>query len=161
MLRKMLRIGRKKVATGAESTASSSTSGAEAEGAEEDRDETEEEGEMFRETWIAWLRRTAQAVHEHVDEGKVTDWVVEQRRRKWRWAGHVARRTDGRWTKWMLSWEPVSGARAPGRPVTRWEDALVTFMRGRGRWSEVAKDRHLWRGLEDQFANDGFEKRAE
>ena len=86
--------------------------------------------------------------------GKVVDWVEEQRRRKWRWAGHIARRTDGRWTKWMLSWQPGRGQRGQGRPVTRWEDALVEFMRGRGRWVDVAQDRKGskgWQALEEEF----------
>ena len=38
---------------------------------------------------------------------------------------------------------------------------MVNFMRGKGRWYEVAKDRERWWDLEDQFANEGFEQGAE
>lgn len=82
------------------------------------------------------------------------DWVIEQRRRKWRWVGHVARRKDGRWSNWLLTWIPVRGGRARGRPVTRWEDVLVQFMRrkGAGLWRELAQGRDAWGQMEDEFA---------
>ena len=121
---------------------------------EEESTESGEEGagaEYNLETWMEWLQRTARLTDNCVSDGKVVDWVKEQRRRKWRWAGHVARRDDGRGTSWMISWEPVRGQRAPGRPVTRWEDALVYFTQGKGRWTKLAQDRELWRALEDGF----------
>ena len=52
----------------------------------------------------------------------------------------------------MLNWQPVFGARAPGRPVTRWEDSLVVFMHGRGQWQDVAQDSKQWKELENEFA---------
>ena len=33
---------------------------------------------------------------------------------KWRWAGHVMRRTDGRWTKRITDWYPRLGSRKRG-----------------------------------------------
>ena len=60
----------------------------------------------------------------------------------------------------MISWEPVRGQRAPGRPVTRWEDALVRFTQDKGRWTELAKDRELWRALEEGFVGQGEETGA-
>ena len=125
----------------------------------EERGDGEEdvESEEFEESWIEWMRRTARVVDEHVCKGKLVDWVQEQRRRKWRWAGHVARRRDGRWTRWMLGWQPVRGFRAPGRPVTRWEDSLVNFMRGRGQsWLELAEDREASGALEDDYVKSGL-----
>ena len=51
------------------------------------------------ETWVEWIQRaTGKAVHE-ARKANVADWVEEQRKRKWRWAGHVIRRADGRWSK--------------------------------------------------------------
>ncbi len=88
-----------------------------------------------------------------------TDYTipVEQRRRKWRWAGHVARRDDGRWTRWMLGWEPVGRYRTPGRPVARWEDSLTNFMRGREQsWRALAQDREDWAALEEEFVKSGI-----
>ncbi|GJQ77305.1 hypothetical protein Trydic_g20725 [Trypoxylus dichotomus] len=42
---------------------------------------------------------------------------------KWNWAGHVARLTDGRWTKRILQWRPRSEAyRSRGRcEKSRWK----------------------------------------
>ena len=34
---------------------------------------------------VFWLKRTARAVGACVEDGKVVDWVEEQRRRKWKW----------------------------------------------------------------------------
>ena len=143
-------------------TTDSSTEEEEEEGEEEEGPHGREEAQAVeedddREGWIEWLRRTAEVVHGYTIEGKVVDWVVEQRRRKWRWAGHVARRKDGRWTRWMLDWQPLRGIRAPGRPVTRWEDSLVNFMRGRGQsWVQLAEDRDAWAALEDEYVKAGF-----
>ena len=109
------------------------------------------------EGWIDWLKRTAKIIDDEIDRGRLVDWVQEQRRRKWRWAVHVARRDDGRWTRWMLGWVPVGGVRAPGRPVTRWEDSLNRFMQGRDKsWLALAQDREAWASLEDEFAKAGI-----
>ncbi|CAH2234748.1 jg20975 [Pararge aegeria aegeria] len=43
---------------------------------------------------------------------------------KWQWAGHIARRTDGRWGLKVLEWRPRNGKRSVGRPPTRWTDDI-------------------------------------
>ena len=55
----------------------------------------EDEGNV-KESWVEWLQRTARNVEGAMEKGKVMDWVAEQRRRKWRWARRVKRRTDNR-----------------------------------------------------------------
>ncbi|KAI8437485.1 hypothetical protein MSG28_011804 [Choristoneura fumiferana] len=55
----------------------------------------------------------------------VTDIARRIARLKWQWAGHIARRTDGRWCQEVLEWRPRTGRRAVGRPPTRWSDDLV------------------------------------
>lgn len=91
---------------------------------------------------MEWIRRATKEAGEAATRAKVVDWVEEQRRRKWRWAGHVARRTDGRWSTTMMDWGPVKGARRPGRLMTRWEDPLVRFAQEKGfSWRELAKNR--------------------
>ena len=50
------------------------------------------------ESWIEWLKRTAGSLDFKIKKGAVSDWVVEQRRRKWRWAGHIVRMKGLRWT---------------------------------------------------------------
>ncbi|KAE9418603.1 hypothetical protein Angca_008030, partial [Angiostrongylus cantonensis] len=48
------------------------------------------------------------------DPGKYTS------RAKHRWAGHIMRRTDDRWSKRTVEWTPRKCKRPLGRPPTRW-----------------------------------------
>ena len=72
--------------------------------------------------------------------------------RKWRWAGHVLRRTDGRWTRRILHWIPYGGERRRGRPATRWEDSLEAYAREYAtKWEVLAQDRNVWAAWEGGF----------
>ena len=120
------------------------------EGQQEEAD-AEEEGEgegEGGETWVQWMIRTAGLADVALRRAKVADWVEEQKRLKWRWAGHVARREDGRWSRRLLDWAPTKGGRRVGRPARRWEDDLSAYKQN---WRELAQDRDVWAGLEDQF----------
>ena len=44
------------------------------------------EADGREESWQEWLQRTAGSLDAEVKKGAVADWVVEQRRKKWRWA---------------------------------------------------------------------------
>ncbi|CAH2263440.1 jg13904 [Pararge aegeria aegeria] len=44
---------------------------------------------------------------------------------KWRWAGHIARAKDGRWTEKILHWYPREDRRPRGRPRRRWSDDII------------------------------------
>ena len=55
----------------------------------------------------------------------VQDIVLETRRSKMRWAGHVARMKDNRWTSRIIDWYPREIRRRRGRPPTRWEDYIM------------------------------------
>ncbi|CAH2216892.1 jg8059 [Pararge aegeria aegeria] len=50
---------------------------------------------------------------------KVTDIAQRVAKQKWQWAGHIARRTDGRRGSKMLEWKPHTGKLSVGRPPTR------------------------------------------
>ena len=87
---------------------------------------------------------------------RVTDWVPEQARRKFLWAGHVARREDGRWDERLLNWLP-EGKRDRGHPKRRWSDVLDAyfyerFQLNRGKRVLYAGDRPTWKSLVDDFA---------
>ncbi|KAI8425468.1 hypothetical protein MSG28_007213 [Choristoneura fumiferana] len=56
---------------------------------------------------------------------RVTDIAKRISSLKWQWAGHIARRTDGRWGRKVLEWRPRIGKFSVGRPPTRWTDDLV------------------------------------
>ncbi|KAG7295429.1 hypothetical protein JYU34_019084 [Plutella xylostella] len=69
---------------------------------------------------------------------------------KWRWAGHLARTTDGRWSEKMLHWYPREARRPPGRPRRRWRDDLVSA--AGINWTQLAADRDQWRSMEEAYA---------
>ncbi|KAK6728894.1 hypothetical protein RB195_006138 [Necator americanus] len=83
---------------------------------------------------------------------------------KHRWAGHIMRRIDDRWTKRTLEWIPRNAKRPQGRPPTRWGDVFATRMdqlraqldtaqRPRQRhsrnlrtsWMTMARERNEWK----------------
>ena len=63
---------------------------------------------------------------------KVRDIIKFIKSNKWKWAGHVARMHDNRWTYQLTDWRPMDGTRARGRPLKRWRDELDAF------WQSVA-----------------------
>jgi hypothetical protein len=79
---------------------------------------------------------------------KVTDIARRIADLKWQWAGHIARRTDGRWLK-VLEWRPHTGRRSVGRPPTRWIDDLVKV--AGSHWMRAAQDRTSWRTLGEAY----------
>ena len=134
------------------STSTSSSSSGEEE-AEEEEEEEEEEDEETTESWTEWIQRVTTLAVDAARKAGVVDWVEEQRRREWRWAGHVSRRDDGRWSRRLLDWEPLGGRRSWGRPLIRWEDALCHFARTKGEtWNKVGRDKLEWASWEDEFA---------
>ncbi|CAH2086944.1 unnamed protein product [Euphydryas editha] len=75
---------------------------------------------------------------------KVADIAQRICKLKWQWAVHIARRTDGRWSRKVLEWRPRTlSAASDGRP----RDGQ-TRVAG-GRWMETALNRSLWRSMEE------------
>ncbi|CAH2259018.1 jg12605 [Pararge aegeria aegeria] len=72
---------------------------------------------------------------------------------KWRWAGHIQRCQDSRWTKIVTNWHPMDWKRRPGRPLKRWEDDIAKVA-GKT-WSTLARDRCQWKNMEDAFTAAG------
>ena len=60
------------------------------------------------------------------EKTKVKDIPVVKQQ-KWRWAGHVARMNDNRWTKRLTNWHPYNEKRSRKRPDTRWKDEIEKF----------------------------------
>jgi hypothetical protein len=83
------------------------------------------------------------------EQTKVIDIMDHIRGNKHRWAGHVCRRTDNRWTTRITEWCPRDHKRSRGRPKTRWRDELQDHI---GQlWSRTAKDRAGWRSCREGF----------
>ena len=74
-------------------------------------------------------------------------------RRQFRWAGKVARCTDGRWTKKVLTWS-VEGSRRQGRSEMRWTDGLNNLF-GEDyeniTWMTLADDMTFWNDFEESY----------
>lgn len=78
----------------------------------------------------------------------VDDIIQRITKQKWRWAGHIARMADGRWTKRLIEWRPRADKRSQGRPPTRWTDDLKRITTN---WIATAKNRENWRRLEEAY----------
>ncbi|CAH2236728.1 jg16968 [Pararge aegeria aegeria] len=50
---------------------------------------------------------------------RVTDIALRVAKLKLQWAGHIARRTDGRWGLKLLEWRPRTGKRLAPNEVDR------------------------------------------
>jgi len=76
------------------------------------------------------------------------------RKQKWRWAGHVARIKDNRWTYKVTFWYLSHMKRNRGRQMARWEDDINSFL-GTKNFARIASDRLEWERLQDTFAQFG------
>ena len=74
---------------------------------------------------------------------KVTDVLDNIYIAKRRWAGHVIRRNDERWTTRITNWRPRSHTRPRGRPPIRWSDPM-TKLYGES-WKRMARERQSWK----------------
>jgi len=120
------------------------------------------------ETWnltkkLTQKLRTAQRAQERImldiklKDRKTADWIREQtktrdlvqtiKKLKWRWAGHLARRHDNRWTVRTTKWTPRGFKRNRGRQKTRWRDEIEKTTKT-ANWYRTAQNREEWRKLE-------------
>ena len=74
------------------------------------------------------------------------DVVGEMYAAKRRWAGHVARQQDNRWTSRLTNWLPRDHKRPLGRPRTRWDEPMVILFGQR--WKQKAQERIFWRSVD-------------
>ena len=54
----------------------------------------------------------------------LTDVISTVAKKKWRWAGHIARMEHSRWTRRLLEWRPRANNRSRGRPPKQWIDDI-------------------------------------
>ena len=147
MLRRILGAARRKILN--------NSSGSSQEGDEQVEQVDEHEDGM--ENWIDWIKRVTGESEHYFGKAGGQDWVSLQRQRKWQWAGHLARRTDGRWSRLLLDWMPI-GRRSPGRPQVRWGHELEKFFADESRdslptdyWKYQAIDKDVWAELQNDF----------
>ncbi|CAH2226340.1 jg578 [Pararge aegeria aegeria] len=80
---------------------------------------------------------------------RVTD-IAQRVELKWKWAGLIPRKTDGRWGSKVLEWRPRTGKRSVGRPPTRWTDDIKRV--AGSRWKQAAQGRGFWNSLQKTYA---------
>ena len=83
------------------------------------------------------------------DKTKLIDIVKYAAKQKWKWAGHIVRLHDNRWTKKIIEWQPRNGKRSRGRQNKRWRDDIVQH-KGMT-WSRAASDRESWRSESEGY----------
>ena len=109
------------------------------------------------EPWHEWAQRVTRQIESVMGKVGVTSWVETQRRKFFRWAGHVARYTDDRWTIQIMNWTPTTGrGRAKSHPFKRWSDELKKFsvlQCDTDQWQVIAQDREKWSRVETMFVN--------
>ena len=116
-----------------------------------------EDGDNETEPWLDWVKRATRDACRQMEHFDIPCWVEEARKRKFQWAGHIARLEDGRWTRKVLDWTP-DGRRLRGRPVLRWVDSLRAFFReicgqaqGDSNWMGFAHCRESWKLLTQDY----------
>jgi len=68
---------------------------------------------------------------------KVEDVFKTAKKVKWKWTGHISRRTDGRWRTNVPHWIP----RSRRRPNVRWVDEIKRV--SGASWVRIAADRDM------------------
>ncbi|KAK6742632.1 hypothetical protein RB195_010096 [Necator americanus] len=101
---------------------------------------------------------------------KIRDAAAFVKESKIRWAGHVMRFNDNRWTRAVSDSVPRDIKRTTGRPPTRWSDfftrsfkekydALRVPRERRNHWATLARDRDKWKNYWRPFGQ--FEDQRE
>ena len=105
------------------------------------------------EDWVSWVQRATHIAEAELEKAHVTDWVREQRKRYWEFAGRLARCSDDRWSHAVLNWIPHNGFRNVGAPRKRWKDDIAKFcLQGYNEdWFVLAQDENTWNTLRDSF----------
>lgn len=75
------------------------------------------------------------------------DALSHSQKMKWKWAGHIARLQDDRWTKTVTFWTGPLARRYRGRRFTRWEDDIKKITGPQ--WKKIALEREKWKALEE------------
>ena len=90
---------------------------------------------------------------------KIIDVIEYTLKQKWKWAGHISRMKDNRWTKRCTEWQPRREKRSRGRPSRRWQDG-ITEKEGTT-WIRKATDRRQWKTLMEGYILQWMDKAME
>ncbi|CAH2103972.1 unnamed protein product [Euphydryas editha] len=102
------------------------------------------------------IRRIHKIRNENIrQKTKLTDALRHALSLKWRWAGHISRYSDRRWTIEATRWKGPIGKRNVGRQLRRWADD-ITHVAGND-WIKLGKDKEWWIRMEEAFTQTGVQ----
>ncbi|GBP05698.1 Putative uncharacterized transposon-derived protein F52C9.6 [Eumeta japonica] len=84
---------------------------------------------------------------------RLTDALEQALRLKWKWAGHLSRYADKRWSLQTTKWVGPAGKRSKGRPLKRWADNIKEL--AAKDWLTLSQNRDKWKELEEAFTRKG------
>lgn len=92
-----------------------------------------------------WRRRFNHELYQLYNEPDIVKYIKINRLR---WLGHVQRMEEERVPLKVLNTNP-DGNRKPGRPKTRWKDAIESDLKALkvGDWRTLARNRSGWRKM--------------
>ena len=116
---------------------------------------------MKLEAWVDWIQRATGVAVDALKKAKIEDWCEQRKRNYWRWAGHICRRNDSRWSVKVLHWLPSGGGRKAGHPKKRWRDEIEEFFRCadlRLRSNQRKQLQYIWRHAGESVEADGCKR---
>jgi len=130
--------------------------------AEDQAKDDEEDARL--EPWPDFLKRMAQETDEHLERSGIPSWIAKWRTKKWRWAQKLYEEKGQKWCQLATSWKPLlhsedATTRKKARPKKRWDDDInnavkAAYPEEKRSWQELAKDRQLWRQIEESFVEE-------
>ena len=105
-----------------------------------------------------WIQETSKECKKELQKYKVTNLVNGQRSRQFGMAGHVMRKTDGRWSNALLKWDE---GKMQGHNTTTlyWEHDIEVWIKRRfpddhSTWQQLARNAEQWTKLRNEYAED-------
>ena len=104
------------------------------------------------------MQETANECKKELQKHMVTNWVNGQRSRQFGMAGHVIRKTDGRWSNALINW--YEGKLVCKNTTNQyWEHDIEAWIKKRfpgdhSTWQQLAKDPDKWTKWRDEYAAD-------
>jgi len=101
--------------------------------------------ENLLEAWPTFLKRTAEKTDEQLEKAGLTEWNVQCRARKWKWAQQLFEQEYGKWSQVATLWQPQlhtarQTERKKARPKRRWAQDLDDFVH-----KELPEEGKSWR----------------
>ena len=109
------------------------------------------------ETWVDWVKRATYYAENWIENEGAEMWILQIRRRQWRWALNLIQCTEPKWSQRAALWEPdiaLHTFRHVGRPHKRWADDINSFVVQRTNfsdWKQAARDSEWWIEHEDAY----------